>query len=277
MIRETLNNLSEGLGSTYRRILLKISENSSRAKLAQKVFEWATVAKRPLRVEELREAVAFDSDDKSWDGNKVPYEESMFESCRGLIVQDEDDNTAHFADHTVQQYLTGGLTTKVDPEFEVSVANANVLAGQTCVAYLSFSDFESQITLPATTAGLEQRGLLESGGPLWIPSVLGIRRPMFDIPYRLLRGEPTVRPLDSEYLRHLTPKPKTKISPSTGLKVKYRLLCYAVDCWEPHTRSYQSSDSVFGRRLESLAKHKILPFDFRPWGNNQHFGPYGCV
>lgn len=29
--------------------------------------------------------------------------------------------------------------------------------------------------------------------------------------------------------------------------------------------------------MENFAKHKILAFNFRPWGLNRHFGPYGCV
>lgn len=277
MIRETLNNLPEGLSDTYRRILNKISKSPSRAKLAQKVFQWATVAKRPLHVEELKEAVAFERDDKSWNVEKVPHEDLMFESCRGLIIKDADDESVHFAHLTVRQYLTGGLTTKVDPQFEVSVGNADILAGEICVAYLSFSDFEAQITSTTPTFRFEQNGVLESGGPLWIPSILGIRKSMFDIPYKLLRGDPALRPSDSDYWKHLRPKPKPKISPSTNLKDKYRLLCYAIEHWEPHTRWYPCSDSSSRRRLESLAKQKTLAFDFRPWGPNQHFGSYGCV
>ncbi len=290
MIRETLRNLPEGLGNTYKRILNKIGDNYSRIALAQKVFQWATVAKRPLHVEELKEAVAVDANDETWDEDKFPHEDLMLESCRGLIIKDEDDGTVHFAHHTVRQYLTGGLATKVDPLFEVAVESANVLAGHACVSYLCFSDFESQITLRAPMARLEQRGVLESGGPLWIPSILGIRKPMFDIPYRLLRGDPAVRPSGSDLWKHLKPRSESRDSPSTDLKDKYRLLCYAIEYWEPHTRWYHSLEILSQsryfsssnlqhqhRQLQNLALHKTLPFEFRPWGDNQHFGPYGCV
>ena len=277
MIRETLNNLPEGLGETYRRILVTISRIPLRASLAQKIFDWATVAKRPLHVEAFKEAVAFGPDDKSWEEDKIPHEDFMFESCRGLIVKDGDDGTVRFAHHTVRQYLTGGLSTKVDPIFEVSIEDAEALAAQTCVAYLSFSDFESQLTSTTPAVTLEQKGILESGGPMWVPSILGIRKPMFNIPYRLLRGSPAVRPSDSDYWKYLTPQPKPRYSPSIDLKDKYRLLCYAIEHWEPHTRSIFTTDSVFIRRLENFAKHKVLAFDFRPWGPNRHFGPYGCV
>ena len=278
MIRETLRNLPEGLGETYRRILIKISKSPSRATLAQKVFHWATVAKRPLHVEELKEAVAFEPNDKSWNVDKIPHEDFLFESCRGLIIKDEDDETAHFAHHTVQQYLTGGLST-VDPQFKISIGNAEVLAGQICVAYLSFSDFETQITSAAPIFRPEQKGVLESGGPLWIPNILGIRRPMFDIPCRLVRGNPAGRPVDFDYWKRLRPTPKARLTPSRDLKDKYRLLGYAIEFWEPHTRWYNSYPPHFRyySQLEHLAMYKTLAFEFHPWGPNQHSGPYGCI
>lgn len=236
-----------------------------------------TVAKRPLHIAELREAVGIEPDDNSWDEDRFPYEDYMLEFCRGLVIKDEYEGTVQFAHHTIRQYLTGGLTTKVDPLFEVSVRDADILAGKTCVAYLSLPDFENQITPSTPTARLEQKSVLESGGPLWIPSILGIRKSMFDIPYRLLRGDPAMQPLDYDYRKHLKPQLNSRFSPSTDLKDKYRLLCYAVENWEPHTRSYQSSDSVFHRRFGYLARYKIMAFEFRPWGPNQHFGSYGCL
>ena len=261
MIRETLRDLPEGLGETYRRIMVTIIRSPLKARLARKVFAWATVAKRPLHVEELREAVAFGPEDKTWEEDKIPDEGPMLESCRGLIVKDQDDETVHFAHHTVRQYLTGGLSSRVYPIFEVPIWNAESLAGRTCVAYLSFSDFETQLTSTTPTVTLDQKGVLESGGPLWIPSILGIRKSMFNIPYRLLRGTPAQQQLQSDYLKHLRPLPKQRYSPSTNLKDKYRLLCYAIEYWEPHTRLDLKADSVdaladsvFVRRFEDLAK-----------------------
>ena len=276
MIRETLDNLPEGLGGTYRRILVTISRSPLRAKLSRKMFQWVTVAQRPLHIEELKEAVAFSPQDEHWDEDKIPNESFMFESCRGLIIKDED-GTVHFAHHTVRQYLIGGLATNIDPDFEVSTRDADYLAGLTCVTYLFFSDFETQLTSTTPTAILERKGVLESGGPLWIPSVLGIRKPIFSIPYKMLRGNSASQASEFDYWKHLRPQPKPKYSPSTDLKDKYRLLCYAIDNWEPHTRSANIHDPVYARRVENLAKHKTLAFDFRPWGLNQHFGPYGCV
>ena len=255
--------------------MFKTSEIYSRAKLAQKVLKWVTVAKRPLHVQELKEAIAIQPEDKTWDDDKFPHEDLMFESCRGLIVKDEDE-TVHFAHHTVRQYITGGLTTKVDPFFEVSVIEADLLAGQVCVTYLLLSDFETQMTAQIPMATLEAKGVFALGGPSWIPSTLGMRRSMFNLPYKMLQGDPAVRLSNPDYWKSLLPQSKQRDSLSNNLKDKYRLLCYAIKYWEPHTRRLDSG-IYLAHRLRLLAKYKILAFEFRPWGAHTHFGLHGCV
>lgn len=101
---------------------------------------------------------------------------------------------------------------------------------------------------------------------------------MFNIPYRLVRGKSAMQPSESGYWRFLRPQPKSRYIPSTDLKDNYRLLCYAIEYLEPHTGLMNlSTDRVFVRRLENLAKQRTLAFDFRPWGSDRHFGPVGCV
>lgn len=276
VIRETLRNLPNGLGDTYKRILIKINQSPSRAKLAQKMFKWATVAKRPLLVEELREAVAFEPGDKSWSEDKIPHENIMFKLCRGLIIKDEDDQTVRFAHHTVQQYLTTGLSTKVDPLFEISTTEAETVAGHICISYLLFSDFETQITTSPPKVTLGNSGVLQPGGPLWIPSVLGIRKPMFHLPYRLLRENSSTQLSRIDYSKHLNQTISAKAQIPVDLRDKYRLLPYVIDHWETHTRYFPLPSPHHGT-LRSLVMEKTLIFEFRPWGPNQHFGPYGCT
>lgn len=273
-----MRNLPEGLGDTYKRILIKISQSVSRAKLAQRMFKWAVVAKRPLHVEEFREAVAFEASDKSWSEDKIPHQDLMFECCRGLIIKDEDDQTVRFAHHTVQQYLTTGLSTKVETLFNISIAEAETFAGQICVGYLLFSDFETQVTTSPSKLTLGNTAVLRPGGPLWIPSVLGIRIPMFDLPYKLLQQNSSTRASEIDYAEHLNQRFPAKARIPVDLRAKYRLLPYIIDHWETHTRWFPVNPSaeLYGP-LWKLAIDKNLPFEFRPWGPNQHFGPHGCV
>ena len=66
---------------------------------------WMVCARMLLRVEELQEAVAFDSEDKSWNAYKIPDGDKLIKSCHGLVVRDKENGIVRLAHHTVQQYL----------------------------------------------------------------------------------------------------------------------------------------------------------------------------
>ena len=66
-IGEILRTLPEDLGQTYERILSRIVESKQRKQMVQRVFDWIHHAKRPLKISEMQEAVAFDVSDENWD------------------------------------------------------------------------------------------------------------------------------------------------------------------------------------------------------------------
>lgn len=103
-IRQILEHLPEGLYDTYTRIVMKIAKTKSRSTVL-KIMMWMVCARRPLRVEELQEAVAFDTPDKRWNSGKIPDGDKIMKSCHGLVIRDTDDGKVRLAHHTVQQYL----------------------------------------------------------------------------------------------------------------------------------------------------------------------------
>ena len=268
MIRQTLRDLPKGLVQTYERILLKISKVPlPRQEIALRAFKWMVCSRRPMRAEELQEAVAFDGSDHSWDRDKIPDKDLMIETCRGLLVRDKEDGAVRFAHYTVQQYLLSapaiGTRFRIPPR-----AEAETFVGEVCVTYLSFSDFETQVALRTPNVQFEHLGVLKVGGPVSIPTVLGIGKWLLDIPYRLLGGKSRTAPLDIDYNKCLTSnRQKQPQAPST-LAEKYRLLEYVVAYWIEHT---QVLEPALNAKLRRLVMHKTLSFEFRPWGLNQHF------
>ena len=278
MIRQTLRDLPLGLIQTYDRILLKISKSLlPKQEIALRAFQWTVCCRRPMTIEELQEAVAFETSDTAWDRDKIPDENLMIETCRGLLVRDEENRTVRFAHHTVQQYLLSSpvIRTQEGSRFHISPrSEAENFVGQVCVTYIWFSDFENQITLRTPNVNLEALGVLKDGGPVRIPSALGIGKSLLEIPYRLFGGKSDTASPDIDYGKYLKLNiPKRPQAPSALIQ-KYRLLEYIVEYWMDHT---QNMEPALGARLQDLAMHKKLSFEFRPWGPNQHFGPYGCV
>ena len=278
MIRQTLQDLPVGLVQTYERILLKISNSpSAKQEIALRIFRWTICSRRPIKAEELQEAVAFDSADKFWDREKIPDENLMIETCRGLLVRDEEDRTVRFAHHTVQQYLLSAPAIRAQEGSRFTISprlEAEAYVGQVCVTYLCFSDFETQIALQTPNVNLEPFRVLEAGGTVRIPTVLGIGKSLLEIPYRLLGGKSTTAPLNLDYSKYLMANTRTGPKVSSNLSKKYGLLEYIVEYWMDHT---QELEPALHAKFRHLVMLKTLPFEFRPWGINQHFGLYGCA
>ena len=279
MIRQTLQDLPDGLVQTYERILLKITKSSSAKQvLALRMFSWTICARRPMETEELQEAVAFEVSDRSWDREKIPDANLMIETCRGMLVRDQEDGTVRFAHHTVQQYLLTAPSMESRqhfhvPPFRVSPrSEAEAFVGQVCVTYLCFSDFETQIARRIPSGKHEPLNINKIGGPVRIPTALGIGKALTEISYRLFGRKPTKTPLSIDYSTYLTPITRPRSQVPSDLLERYRLLDYIVEYWMDHTKELELNE-----KFRSLVMNKTLPFEFRPWGLNQHFGSYGCT
>jgi hypothetical protein len=136
------------MAATYARAVQKIGQNPVKMNLAQQIFKWIACAKRPLLMAELAEAIAFGPSDASWDSTKIPDASRLIQACGHLAVLD-DDGTARFAHHTVQQFLIGLPLKDSISEFHFDLSKADARAGEICITYLLFSDFEKQITIKA--------------------------------------------------------------------------------------------------------------------------------
>ena len=148
-----------------------------------------------------------------------------------------------------------------------------------CLTYLSFSDFDTQIEVRTPHITIERPpDVLQSGTALWIPNILGVRNSLLDLPYRLLGGHSSASAPNIDYSKYLKPAlTKKETAPSKELLEKYQLLQYIIEYWMFYTRGFEENSSDLYQKLQDIAKYKTLSFEFRPWGPNQHHGPYGCT
>ena len=245
---------------------------------------WIAAAKRPLQIEELQEAVAFDKNDDFWDSDRVPDSRIIKRSCRNLIVF-HDDGSVRFAHHTVLQFiLSKSNQTDTNPQHWFDLRSANWLITGTCIAYLSFSDFETQLTLRPPEIKPRDAGILNNGAMAQFSETLGLGAlgsALFNIPYLLRGGTPNVKgsEIDHTFLK----KPPKREALAPALAEKYRLLTYIVNHWEDHTRCILGDHNEEGEwvpermltrdsRLlllfKNLVMKKVLTFNFRSWGAN---------
>ena len=231
--------------------------------LAQRIFKWIVCAKRPLLITELAEAIAFGPSDRSWDPTKIPDHSRLIQACGNLVVFD-DDRTVRLAHHSVQQFLLEPPTKDSIPEFHFQRSEANVEAGEICVTYLSFSDFETQITIS------KPDNLREVPGPAAIldsvASPLGIRyvtSSIFKLGQYIRTGRVEQQPLTFDLAKFA----KLKKPPPSSLGEKYCFLSYAIENWLSHTSAF-SEDNTMWKSFRYLAMDKPTTFDIRAWGDS---------
>ena len=240
-------------------------------KMVQRILKWVLCARRPLSIGELKEAIAVEPGDEAWDIGKIstdPNGQRLIQSCGNLVVLDIEDGAVHFIHHSVQQYLLSEQQTDLSPGFCFELSEVELYSAEICVTYLSFSDFERQITTSSPNRALERTGILAPAGMSQIPSVLGIGKRVFGILHQLRGGDTKQNIPDLDYAE-LVSRGK-KIPPAPALDNKYSFLNYAIEHWTWHTRALLPESRMTGIWLifKRLALDRVMPFDIREWGAN---------
>lgn len=267
-IRETLQNLPKGMAATYARILQKLRSVRTNMTLAQRIFKWTICAKRPLLITELTEAIAFGPTDRSWDAKKIPDATRSIQACGNLVVLDEDEKTVRLAHHSVRQFLLEPPTQDSIPEFHFQLSEANVDAGELCVAYLSFSDFETQLTIPRPNNLLPASDI---PGPAAVLDSVRSSSSLGHVPSGIFKFRQHMR---TGSTRQQTPTfdlakfVKLRKPPPPSLREKYLFLNYAIENWTGHTSDFSEDNTTMWKSFKYLAMEKPIAFDIRIWGDN---------
>jgi hypothetical protein len=267
-VRSTIRDLPRSLTETYLRILEKACHHGGPARidLIRNIFRWIACAQRPLRMGELEEAVGLEKTDTYLHAERTPTNSGarLIRACHNLVVYNSSDDTVTFAHHTVQQFLfsplprTSELVSKlihIDPD------QFNKELGEICIAYLSFSDFETQLVNLPKSAVLDRDGVEQM---IWgeVPLATRIRSV-------ISWGRSPKMATVEKASQYITLSLPTKNNRAEALLKKYLLLEYVVSYWPFHAAGFNESTPCWPA-FKALALHRQLMFDFRPWLEEQH-------
>ncbi|KAL8753875.1 MAG: hypothetical protein Q9199_004740 [Rusavskia elegans] len=144
-IIDTLNHLPRDLPETFGRILANFTEPEDVA-IGKQIFRWLAVAKRPLTVHELREAIAIEPLQDVWKPECFVNDMNKAVACCGnLVLVEEEQQTMHFTHSSVRQYLCSDVVTNPQSRYHVDLDTADADAGAICVTYLNLPVFKKQI------------------------------------------------------------------------------------------------------------------------------------
>jgi hypothetical protein len=229
-IRASLASLPKGLPETYQQILSRIG-SEPRAETVRKIFRWVAVAKRPMHLEELREAIAVKPEDRFLQKDRLVNRIDLLVSwCGDLVTLDEDELLIQFAHYTIKDFLVSPRLEESD--FHFSLDEADHAVGKMCVAYLNFDDFERQmIKTSQTHLVLEPKDLVEA-------TAAASGTTIFKYGARLT-SRLRKRKSDFDAMKHLSNIRTGKgASFLSTLHTEYRLLAYASEHWIKHTTRF---------------------------------------
>ncbi|CAG9942728.1 unnamed protein product [Clonostachys rosea f. rosea IK726] len=158
-IRKCLKTLPKNLKDTFNRVLSRIVAHN-RDGLVKKVIHWLVVASRPLTLDELCDALSIEVGQKHAErGRRVNDKGRIFLWCENLVHIDEEDESVQFAHHTIFQFITEGCSDLKFADFHVRLEEADHLAGERCLTYLHYGDFQKAVARRQQTRLLQPRSI----------------------------------------------------------------------------------------------------------------------
>jgi hypothetical protein len=146
-IREILQSLPKDVEEHFVRALSRIMSRQKKTGLVQKVFRWVAVAKRPLSLDEIREAVSIDIGQPYLKTERLVREMTPIAMwCENLLQVTEDQpQSLQFAHRNIHDFIVkGDLPTQLS-DFHIDVDEADHFAGEICITYLHLNDFKTAI------------------------------------------------------------------------------------------------------------------------------------
>ena len=160
-IKTALTSLPESLDKMYDNVIERIQgQDTDCASLAMKVLGWVFYSARPLKVIELQCALAIEPEDPCLDEDGIPDKDLIISSCTGMISV-QDGEVISFIHYTAREYFERKAT-KLLQAAEMEMA-------QTCLTYLSFSEFAAGCCSDDTTFELRmtQHPFLQYAASFW--------------------------------------------------------------------------------------------------------------
>jgi hypothetical protein len=192
----------------------------------------------------------FGPEDTKWDGTKIPPDNSRFiSSCANLVSLDDIDKCVRVSHRTVKQFLLAPSIGLPEP-FRFLEDDIQLEIGESCMTYLSFDNFKSQLATRKNAAvrvanprtALATSNLIPKLMSRFIPD-RGPPQTTLSLPIRTATG-----PLRPETFEN------------------YRLLDYARSNWLLHTTRIQKTSPIWNK-FKNIALEPNELWKFHPWGS----------
>jgi ankyrin repeat protein len=257
-IRKCIATLPKGLPETYERLLSRII-NSGKADIVNKIMRWTAAAKRPLLSGELREAIIIKPGDTILERDRLVNNiDGLVSWCGNLVTLDDEDDLIQFAHHTVKQFLLSKPYSAATAEFHFRAAEIDHAAGEACVTYLNFKNFQRQL--------MKAQKLHHGIQPVdFITSTVGGRPGRLSKYGVKLAGKFKQTKVDFDVMEKLRyTSGKDTVSDLDNLLIQYSFLGYAGEYWLSHTSGFtRQNTGLWGAWKQIVLTENALMM--KPW------------
>lgn len=259
-IRKVLASLPTGLYETYARILERINKYR-KPDVARGIFQWLAVSRRPLSLAEVAESTALQPGRFTWDESYLPTNPCrLIEGCGNLVTHRIEDNSIQFAHSTVLEFLLSSPSSSPTPDLFINELEANLYLAKTCLAYLNFPDFGSQVSRIPEGRRVSAADMTVAE---WVPSMVRGNR-AGEVMWNMARY--CRMPSESHVTAVAVLPPKEPVPIAADLLGgKYKLLDYISTHWIYHCARLPEDDESHWRMFAALVFDRILPFTHLPW------------
>lgn len=133
-VRKALEALPYGIDKTYSEAWHRVcTQSPQQAELGKRILSWMIHATRPLRVQELRYALAIEDNDEEIDPDGLLDVATLTSFCAGLVIVDEQRGLFSLVHPTTQEYF--------DKHKGVLFPAAHENIAATCITYLRMKPF----------------------------------------------------------------------------------------------------------------------------------------
>ena len=252
-ITAALDNLPRDLPQTFERILSGITETDD-INICKRIFLWVATVKRPLTLEELREAIGIEPLQQDWDSSRFVNDMNQAIACCGNLMFVEEEHLAvHFTHSSVKQYLLSEtMSTSLRP-YHIDLERADAEVGAVCVTYLDFGIFSRQVAR-ATGHGKSIAGIPSTVLKETLPHrILGNKIALALLQRQHKSGNAISRQLEEA-------SGDTEAFRRQQIREQYSFLAYAREFWLEHTKSATELISQSpGRLWSNLINDANLP------------------
>ena len=136
---EALEILPTDLYDSFQGIITRIRQRpNASAMLGMQVLMWLHFARRPLKLAELRHALAIKRGHMEFNWGNIPSQKTLLDCCLGLVLVDEETLTVRFVHFTLEEYFRDNSRTEF-PEGCSFIA-------ESCLTYLNCSQLRPHCT-----------------------------------------------------------------------------------------------------------------------------------